>query len=91
MDLLRKVTRYHLPSSFKACNNIALVTKSELSALIQKRTEVSEKVSTETTVIASFNAIKAAFCEELQIYILLPLVTLKRSLAISEKPQMNLQ
>ena len=91
MDLLRKVTRYYLPSSFKACNNIALITKSELSASIQKRTEVSGKVSTETTVIASFNAMKAAFCKELQICILLLLVALKENLAISEKPQMNLQ
>jgi len=65
---------------------MAPVAKLELSALMQKRAEISGEISTRAIVMAFFSTSKTTCCAGFQIYVLLLLVTSKRDLAMSEKP-----
>ena len=77
-NLLRKMTRCYLLSSWKTQNSISPVAKSELSALMQNRAEVSREISTDATVITSLSILKTAYYMAFQAQILLLPVTLRR-------------
>ena len=86
--MLKNITKYHLLSAEDAWEITALVTKSDLFALIWNKIEISRKDKIGVDMIAFLRASKATCCLVLHIQVLL-LVRSNREHAIAKKLWIN--